>query len=71
VLLAAGAARGEDLASTEMHSLDEQVQPIKTDVLGIAAELNRLEEKLRYPSNTQVAIFVAIAKGEKFRLDSM
>jgi hypothetical protein len=71
LLLAVGAARGEDLASAEMRSLDEQVQQIKTDVLGIAAELNRLEEKLLYPSNTQVAIFVSIAKGERFRLDSM
>src|SRR5574340_524314 len=49
--------------------LDEQVQDIKTDVLSIAAELNQLEEKLLYPSDTQVAIFVSVAKGEKFRLD--
>jgi hypothetical protein len=70
-MLAASAAQSEDLASEEMRSLDEQVQEIKTDVLGIAAELNRLEEKLLYPSNTHVAIFVSIAEGEKFRLDSM
>jgi hypothetical protein len=31
---------------------DEQVQEIKSDVLGIASELNRLEERLLYPSNT-------------------
>jgi hypothetical protein len=54
-----------------MRSLDEQVQEIKTDVLGIAADLNRLEEKLLYPSNTQLAIFVSIAEGETFRLDGM
>lgn len=71
LMLAAGAAHGEDVASAEMRSLDEQVQEIKSDVLGIAAELNRLEEKLLYPSNTHVAIFVSIAEGEKFRLDSM
>jgi hypothetical protein len=68
---AAGPACGEELASAEMRSLDEQVQEIKTDVLGIAAELNRLEEKLLYPSNTHLAIFVSIAEGETFRLDSM
>ncbi len=51
--------------------LDEQVQEIKTDVLAIAAELNQLEEKLLYPSDTQVAIFVSVAKGEKFRLDAV
>ena len=68
---AASPAHGEELASAEMRSLDEQVQEIKTDVLGIAAELNRLEEKLLYPSNTHLAIFVSIAEGETFRLDSM
>ncbi len=72
VVCAVGAARAEELASAaEMRSLDEQVQEIKTDVLGIAAELVRLEEKLLYPSSTQLAIFVSIAEGETFRLDSM
>ena len=71
VALAAGAAYAQELASAEMRSLDEQVQEIKTDVLGIAAELNRLEEKLLYPSNTHLAVFVSIAEGETFRLDSM
>ena len=65
------AAQGQELASAELRSLDEQVQEIKTDVLGIAADLTRLEEKLLYPSGTQRAIFVSIAEGEKFRLDSM
>jgi hypothetical protein len=71
LLLAGGAPYAQEPASAEMRSLDEQVQEIKTDVLGIAAELNRLEEKLLYPSNTQLAIFVSIAEGETFRLDSM
>jgi hypothetical protein len=55
----------------QMKGLDEQVQEIKTDVLGIASELNLLEEKLLYPSNTQVALFVSVAEGEKFRLDAV
>src|SRR5438552_16349812 len=54
-----------------MRGHDEQVQQIKSDVLGIAAELNQLEEKLLYPSGTQVAIFVALAKGEQLRLDAV
>jgi hypothetical protein len=53
------------------QGLDEQVQQIKSDVLGIAAELNQLEEKLLYPSGTQVAIFVAITKGDRMRLDAV
>ena len=55
----------------QMKGLDEQVQEIKSDVLGIAQELNRLEEKLLFPSGTQVAVFVELAKGDTTRLDAV
>jgi hypothetical protein len=55
----------------QMRGLDEQVQEIKSDVLSIAQELSRLEEKLLYPSGTQVAIFVALAQGDPLRLDAV
>jgi hypothetical protein len=55
----------------QMRGLDEQVQEIKSDILNIAEELNRLEEKLLYPSGTQVAIFIALAKGDPLRLDAV
>ena len=71
VLVVCFAAHGEEISREQMKGLDEQVQEIKTDVLAIAAELNQLEEKLLYPSNTQVAIFVSLASGETFRLDSV
>ena len=64
-------ADSQDATRQQMKGLDEQVQEIKSDVLSIAAELNGLEERLLYPSNTQVAIFVDVADGEDFRLDSM
>ena len=51
-------------------SLDEQVQEIKSDVLSIASELNNLEERLLYPSNTQIAVFVSVAEGRSIDLDS-
>ena len=54
-----------------MQGLDEQVQEIKSDVLSIAAELRQLEEKLLYPSDTQVAVFVSLAKGDPLDLDSV
>ena len=54
-----------------MRSLDGQVQEIKSDVLNIASELSNLEERLLYPTNTQLALFVAIAEKEEFRLDSV
>jgi hypothetical protein len=55
----------------QMKGLDEQVQEIKSDVLSIAEELSRLEEKLLYPSGTQVAIFVELAKNDPLRLDAV
>ena len=71
VLLLSAAAYGQEISKEQIKGLDEQVQEIKSDVLGIAAELNQLEEKLLYPSNTQVAVFVSLAGGETFRLDSV
>jgi hypothetical protein len=59
------------LDQQQMRGLDEQVQDVKSDVLSIAAELSQLEEKLLYPSGTQVAIFVAVAKGDQMRLDAV
>jgi archaellum component FlaG (FlaF/FlaG flagellin family) len=61
----------QDISPAAMKGLDEQVQEIKSDVLSIAADLNVLEERLLYPSNTHVAIFIDIADGQKFRLDSV
>jgi len=71
LLVLSAAAHGQEVPKEQIKGLDEQVQEIKSDVLGIAAELNQLEEKLLYPSNTQVAVFVALAGGETFRLDSV
>ena len=62
---------GNEVSREQLKGLDEQVQEIKSDVLGIAAELSQLEEKLLYPSNTQVALFVSLADGESFRLDAV
>ena len=61
----------QDASREQMKGLDEQVQEVKSDVLSIAAELSQLEEKLLYPSNTHLAVFVALAQGEKFRLDAV
>lgn len=66
----AGAA-AQDLSRDDMRSLDGQVQEIKSDVLSIASELSNLEERLLYPSNTQVAVFVAIEDDDDFRLDAV
>ena len=72
LLLCLGSVHGwaQQNDQQQMRDLDEQVQKIKSDVLSIAAELSQLEEKLLYPSGTQVAIFVALAKGDQMRLDA-
>ena len=59
------------LSGDNMRSLDGQVQEIKSDVLNIASELNTLEERLLFPSHTQVSLFVSIAESEDFRLDAV
>jgi hypothetical protein len=69
--LSSSASFADDSYRAQMKGLDEQVQEIKSDVLSIDAELRRLEERLLYPSNTHVALFVALAKGESMRLDAV
>jgi hypothetical protein len=72
-LLGLGSAPGwaQQDDQKRMKGLDEQVQEIKSDVLSIAEELNQLEERLLYPSGTQVAIFLALATGNPLRLDAV
>lgn len=70
-LVLSPAAYGQDISKEQIKGLDEQVQEIKKDVLNIAVELNRLEEKLLYPSNTQISLFVSLKSGETFSLDSV
>jgi hypothetical protein len=63
----------EEISSDQeqMRGLDEQIQDIKSDSLRMATELSQLEEKLLYPSGTQVAIFVELTKGDTMRLDAV
>lgn len=75
VLLCVGSFTGpgvaDEISRAQMKGLDEQVQEIKTDVLSIAAELNTLEERLLFPSNTQVSVFITLAEDAGFRLDAV
>ena len=73
VLLCLGArtTSADESARAQMKGLDEQVQEVKSDVLSIAAELNQLEEKLLYPSDTHIAVFVSMPHGETLRLDAV
>ena len=64
-------ASPENISGEQLRGLDEQVQEIKSDVLEIAAELERLEDRLLYPSKTQFAVFVELADDSEFRLDAV
>jgi len=64
-------AAAQDISGDNIRSLDGQVQEIKSDVLSIASELNTLEERLLFPSHTQVSMFVSIAEKDEFRLDAV
>jgi hypothetical protein len=70
-VLASAAAVAEASYREQMKGLDEQVQEVKSDVLSIAAELARLEERLLYPSNTHLAVFIALAERDTLRLDAV
>jgi hypothetical protein len=62
---------GDGGSQQEMRSLDEQVQEVKTDVLSIATDLSQLEERLLFPSNTQVSVFISLSQQDPFRLDAV
>lgn len=70
-IFVATASVAEGPSRAQMRGLDEQVQEIKSDVLAISAELGDLEERLLFPSDTQVSVFVALEDGAEFRLDSL
>lgn len=59
------------LTREQIKGLDEQVQEIKKDVLAISAELQLLEEKLLYPSTSQVSLFISIAKETSYSPDAV
>lgn len=60
-----------EIAEVPTEGLDEQVQGIKKEVLRISAELSQLQEKLMYPSDTQVALYINLAQGDTFHLGAV
>ncbi len=69
--LGSAVVHADDSYREQMKGLDEQVQEVKSDVLSIAAELARLEERLLYPSNTHLAVFVELVERDTLRLDAV
>jgi hypothetical protein len=71
ILMLSSPAFAEEVSKEQIKSLDEQVQDIKADTLGIATQMRLLEEKLLYPSSTQVAVYLSLDKAAKYRPDSI
>ena len=59
------------VAKESIGVVDLQVQAIKKNILSISAELAQMEEKLLFPSNTQLTLFLSLAQGDKFHLDAI
>lgn len=58
-------------AASEFHSLDQDVQGLKQEVLELNRDLFVLQEDLLFPANTQVAVFVSMDVGTFFTLDTV
>ena len=58
-------------SEVQSKGLDERVRDAKKEVLDIASELQMLEEKLLYPSYSQIAIFVSLKNNGPFDLDTI
>ncbi len=71
IMFSIGSAQATEVSREQIKGLDEQVQDIKKDVLALTSELSLLEEKLLFPSNTQVSVFVSLIGNDAFVLDSM
>ncbi len=65
------AATDSGQEQAEFRTLDEDIQDLKTLVMGLNRDLFLLEEELLFPANTQVAIYVSMDVGEFFDLDSV
>ncbi|WP_346837329.1 hypothetical protein [Microbulbifer sp. SAOS-129_SWC] len=65
------AQAAQEVSRDEIRGLDEQIQGVKKDVIGLTSQLAQLEEKLLYPSNTQVSFFVSLQGASAFNLESV
>lgn len=53
------------------QDVDQNLQALKSDVVGIAADMKILEEQMLYPEAEQVAVFLSVHVGNSFTLSSV
>jgi hypothetical protein len=69
--VAANITCAQEAERAELQGIDDQVQTLKKEVIDINKELSLLEEKLLFPSTTQIAVFISLQSKRNFRLDSV
>jgi hypothetical protein len=70
LMLLCGAASAAPPAG-DFHSLDQDTQNLKQEVLDLNRDLFVLQEELLFPANTQMAVFVSMDVGTFFSLDTV
>jgi hypothetical protein len=71
LLAAPLAARPSEGDTTNLNSVDQDVQALKKQLIDLNRDLFKLEEELLYPASTQVAVFLSVDVGTFFALDSV
>ena len=61
----------QQASGDDIRRLDDQVQEVKTEALDIAAELELLEKRLLYPSETRLTVALAMDTTEGVRLGAV
>lgn len=65
------ARAADEVPAAKDASLEDRIQGLKADVIGLNRDLLVLEEELLFPANTQVAVFVSMDVGKLFALESV
>jgi hypothetical protein len=71
LLVAPLAAWPSEVDTTQLQTVDQDVQALKKQLIELNRDLFKLEEELLYPASTQVAVFLSVDVGTFFALDSV
>lgn len=55
----------------DLRAIANSIQTLKADVIELNKDLQRMEEKLLFPSNTRYSVFVSLTTGQFFTLESI
>jgi hypothetical protein len=65
------AAASDDKDGEAGAGLEERIEQLKAEVIGLNRDLLVLEEELLFPASTQLAVFVSMDVGRLFALESV